>query len=333
MKGGFIGPRSLDESIIEEAPDAPRKSLGTRGDVIDPRFRIDDSSRVEGHTQLPSPHTPARLERRVDIATLWNDLEAEGRTRYGAVWAELWRRPRRNKGCIDPTIWELRTTPSMEPSPELQAIIARINYYYAQFRGPQVALAPGSWAFYSATYPKNVYPPQFYLNNLMSTQARILIVLNARTVVRASDPSSQVIPPGSTDLLYAPTHASDMYFAIWKAKCSADGGLNPSILQWEILDDVVEGTAVQVLEYIFGSVGWYAANGMPNLIFMDKDQAAFYVLTATPSLIGMSYMLENYALDLGGYILGVGVIWEPIPPDALHPTGRRYYMWLQLFHV
>ena len=77
------------------------------------------------------------------------------------------------------------------------------------------------------------------------------------------------------------------------------------------MQDVVETTAVQVMEYMFGSIGWYADNGMPNLAFLNKDQAGFYVLTATPSLIGMSHMFENYALDLGGYILGVGITWEP----------------------
>ena len=307
-------------------PDTPR------GDVIEPRFRVDDSSRVGDGIQARAPYIPARLDRRVDIGTLWNSLEAKGRTRYGAVWAELWRQPRRNKACIDPTIWDLRTTPSVDPGPELQAIIARINTYYTQVRGPRLLLARGSWTFYSSTYPKDVYPPQFSLNNLFSTQARAIVVLTARTIVRASDPSSIVIPEGATNLLHAPTHASDMYFAIWKAKCT-DDGLSPAILQWALMQDVVEATAVQVMEYMFGSIGWYAADGTPNLAFLDKNQAGFYVLTATPSLIGMSHMMENYALDLGGYILGVGITWEPIPPDQLHPTGRRYYMWLQFFHV
>lgn len=305
MKGGFIGEGSLDKSIIEKASDTPHE------DVIEPRFVVDDSSRIEDGIQSRSPYTPARLGRRVDIQTLWNDLEAKGRTRYGAVWAELWRQPRRNKGCIDPTIWDLRTTPNVNPGPELQAIIARINAYYTQVRGPRLSFARGSWGFYSATYPKDVHPPQFFLNTLLSTQARAIVILTVRTIVQASDPSSLAIPEGATDLLYAPTHASDMYFAIWKAKCNSDGGLSPSILQWTLMQDVVETTAVQVMEYMFGSIGWYADNGMPNLAFLNKDQAGFYVLTATPSLIGMSHMFENYALDLGGYILGVGITWEP----------------------
>ena len=301
---------------------------------MEPRFRADDSSRVEDGSQSPTPYIPARLVRRVDILTLWNELETLGRTLYAAVWAELWGRPRRNKsGCIDTTIWEMRTTSRTDPPPELQAIITRINNYYTQVRGPRVPSVSRSWDFYSATYPKNVVPPQFYINSLLSTQVRAIAILTERTVVvRGSDPNSVLIPPGSTDLEYAPNYASDVLFALWKAECS-NGGVSPSILQWVFIQDVVESNAFQVMEYMFGSIGFYARDGTPNLAFLDKDQAGFYVLTATPILIGMSRMLENYALDLGGYILGVGFTWVPIRPDPLHPTGRRYYIWLQLFHV
>lgn len=339
MKGGFIGPgprlspRSPNKDIIEKAPDTPPKSLASREDIMEPRFGVDEPSRVEDGTQSPSPYIPARLVRRVDILTLWNQLDAKGRTISNAIQAEHFRQPRRNKhGCINPTIWDLRTTPSVDPLPELQAIILRINNYYTQFRGPQVPYAPGSWPFYSATYPRNVNSPPFYLNSLLSTQARAIAILTVRTVIRASDPNSVVIPPGSTDLQYAPNDLSDLQFALWKAKCTNEG-VSPSILQWVLFQDVVESNAVQVMEYMFRSSGWYAANGTPNLLVLARDQAGFYVLTATPILIGMSRMLENYALDLGGYVLGVGFTWEPIPPDPLHPTGRRYYMWLQIFHV
>lgn len=169
----------------------------------------------------------------------------------------------------------------------------------------------------------------------MSTEARAIVVVSARTAFLESDPSALVIPPDTNpnDLAHAPTHASDMYHAIWSAKCRSDGGLSPSILQWVLVQDVVKSSAVQVMEYIFGSIGFWAANGLPNLSFLDRNSPAFYVLTATPVLIGWSYMLEGYALDLGRYILGVGVTWEPIPPDQLHPTGRRFFTWLQLFHV
>lgn len=156
VKGGFIGRRSVHKSIIERALDTPLKPLAPRRDVIDRRFHIDESSRTEDGVPPPSTYKPARLYRRVDIATLWNNLEAEGRARYDAVWAEFWQRPRRDKNCIDPTIWDSRTIPNTNPSPEMQAIMARINYYYAQSRGPQVPLVPGNWAYYSSTYPKNV---------------------------------------------------------------------------------------------------------------------------------------------------------------------------------
>lgn len=332
-KKGLIGDRSLHESVIEKAPEINRRSVESPAEVVDQRFSVDEFSNIEEVTQLRPPYLPARLDRRIDIASLWNTLEGKGRTRYGAVWAELWRRPRRNKGCINPNIWELQETVNVDPSAELQEIMARINLYYAQARGPQVPLALGSWNYYSAYFPKNVRPSLFHFSGLMSTQARAIVPVLGKAVVRASDPSL-VIPPGSTDLLHAPNHGADIAHAIWKAKCSADGGLNPSILQWVIMQDVVESISVQIMEYMFGSIGFYAPNGQPNLAVVDKETAAFYVLLNTPVLVGISHMLEDYALDLGGYILGAGITWQPTPPDPkLHPNGRKYYMWLQIFHV
>lgn len=244
---------------------------------------------------------------------------------------------------MDPTTWEMRTTPAVDPSPDLHQIIARINAYYAQARGPQIPLAPGDWALYTAHYPKDVRPGQFNFNSLMSTQARTIVGLFLQTIVSASNPSILTIPPGSNsdDLIRAPNHASDIAYSIWKAKCAHEGGggggVNPSVLQFVIMDDVLESATVQVLEYMFGSIGFYsAADGQPrpNLAFFHNDAAAYYVLTATPILVGISYMLENYALDLGGYVLGVGITWEPTTPDPKYrPNGRKYYLWLQIFHV
>lgn len=87
-------------------------------------------------------------------------------------------------------------------------------------------------------------------------------------------------------------------------------GLNPSILQWVIMQDVVESISVQIMEYMFGSIGFYAPNGRPNLAVVDKETAVFYVLLNAPVLVGISHMLELYALDLGGYILGAGITWQ-----------------------
>ena len=117
-KKGLIGDRSLHEAVIEKAPEINRRSVESPAEVVDQRFSVDEFSNIEEVTQLRPPYLPARLERRIDIASLWNTLEGKGRTRYGAVWAELWRRPRRNKGCIDPNIWELQETVNVDPSAE-----------------------------------------------------------------------------------------------------------------------------------------------------------------------------------------------------------------------